>query len=110
MFNELNKYTKTVKDGIDTENMDYIGLKDCCGKTLTVDGFFFTDGNYGKQVVVVANGYLINMPKRAVEQFEEIATNKKMLDAVLDGNLVITEIKMKATKNGTTAIYTLQDK
>lgn len=108
MFNEMN-YKSTVREGIDTESMEFAPLKDFCGQTIKVDGFFFTNGNYGKQVVVVGNGYLINMPTRAVETFEAIEKDDKMLTAVLQGHLALKNIKMKDTKNGTTAIYTLAD-
>ncbi len=111
MFNELNtKGKNTVKEGIDTSDMDFRPLKDFVGKRIKVDGFFFTNGNYGKQVVVVGNGYLINMPARAVEQFEKIYENDEMLEAVLDGNLVIVDIEPLETRNGSTTAYTLDDR
>ena len=109
MFNELNKYVATVREGIDTSEMEFKPLKDFCGKRIKVDGFFFTEGKFGKQVVVVGNGFLINMPGRAVEAFEEIYSDAEMLKAVLEGHLCIKEIKMFDTKNGTTAAYKLCD-
>lgn len=111
MFNELNTNGKaTVKDGIDTSDMEFRPLKDFVGKRIKVDGFFFTNGNYGKQVVVVGNGYLINMPARAVEQFEKIYDSEKMLQAVLDGKLVIVDVAPLETRNGSTTAYTLEDR
>ena len=109
MFEKLNK-RNTVKEGINTQEMEFKPLKDFCGAKLRVDGFFFTEGRYGTQVVIVANGYLINMPKRAVEQFETIANDGKMVDAVLDGHLEIKNIKMLDTKNGQTVGYDLADR
>lgn len=109
MFEELNRRA-TVKDGIDTQDMEFKPLKDFCGAKIKVDGFFFTEGRYGTQVVVVGNGYLINMPKRAAEQFEKIAENPKMLDAVLAGKLEIKNIKMLDTKNGQTVAYDFADR
>ena len=109
MFNELNKYMATVRKGIDTSEMEFKPLKEFCGKTIKVDGFFFTKGNYGTQVVVVGNGFLINMPSRAVEAFTEIYSDYEMLEAVLEGHLCIRNIKMVETKNGTTAAYKLDD-
>ena len=57
-FESLNKSGKrTIKEGIDTEKMSFVPLKDYIGKELKLDGFFFTDkGKYGKQVVVIADG------------------------------------------------------
>lgn len=105
-FNNLNKRS-TVMDGIDTQEMEFKPLKDFCGQRIKCQGFFFTDGKYGKQVVVVGNGYLINMPARAVEQFEVIAGDADALDAVLKGKLVLEGIKMIDTRNGKTTAYTL---
>ena len=109
MFRELNKYVDTVREGIDTSDMEFRPLKDFCGKRIKVDGFFFTEGKFGKQVVVVGNGFLINMPGRAVETFEDIQNNEDMLKGVLEGHLCIRDIKMVETKNGTTAAYKLDD-
>lgn len=105
-FNSLNKRS-TVMNGVDTQNMEFKPLKDFCGQVIKCQGFFFTDGKYGKQVVVVGNGYLINMPARAVEQFEVIAGNADALDAVLRGDLIMEGIKMIDTRNGKTTAYTL---
>ena len=109
MFAELNQYHKTIKEGINTNEMEFKPLKDFCGKKIKVDGYFFTEGKYGKQVVVVGNGWLINMPKRAVEQFEDIDCEQEMIDAILEGHLCIRDVHMVDTKNGTTAVYKLDD-
>lgn len=109
MFNELNNNNRTIKEGIDTRKMNFRPLKDFVGQRINVDGFIFTEGKYGKQVVVVGNGCLINMPARAVEVFETIAHDNVMLKAVLDGKLALTEIEPIETKNGTTTTYTLTD-
>lgn len=105
-FGSLNKRS-TVREGIDTQKMEFIPLKDFCGQTIKCDGFFFTDGKFGRQVVVVGNGYLVNMPARAVEQFEIIAHNEEALTAVLTGKLVLKDIKLVDTRNGQTTAYTL---
>lgn len=113
MFDKLNKSAnkQTVREGIDTDNMEFTGLKTFIGKTVKVDGFFFTSkGNYGKQVVVVGNGYKINMPKRAVESFEAIANDPDMLKAVLDGKLELINIAPVTAKNGNdTVAYEFHD-
>ena len=109
MFEKLNR-RNTVAEGIDTQEMSFRPLKDFCGTKIGVNGFFFTEGRYGTQVVVVGNGYLINMPKRATEQFEKIADDDKMLEAVLAGKLEIKNIKMLDTKNGQTVAYDLGDR
>ena len=48
MFNEMNGNKKTVREGIDTRAMDFAPLKDFCGREFVVDGYFFTNGRYGK--------------------------------------------------------------
>lgn len=109
MFGELNNVKNTVREGIDTTEMEFKKLSEFCGQTIKVDGFFFTSGDYGKQVVLVGNGFLINMPGRAVEVFEKIFADDEMLDAVLNGHLAIKNIKTKQAKKGNTVIYDLAD-
>ena len=69
------------------------------------------DNNMGDDVfvTVIANGYKINMPKRAVEQFKTIRDDKDMLNAVLTGHLKLTDIKTMPTKSGITVSYKLTD-
>ena len=93
MFNEMNNYKQTVKEGIKLENLPYKPLKDFVGYTLFVDGFFFTNGKYGRQVVIVA-----------------IMADDEKLQAVLGGKLCIVDIKIVETKNGTTTSFKLKDR
>ena len=82
MFNELNtQHVATVKEGIDTDSMEFKPLADFEGQTVKVDGFFFTRSKKYNvdQVVVVGNGYKINMPARAVDVFKSIRDNENML-------------------------------
>lgn len=111
MFNELNKqYTNTVREGVDTDSMSFAPLKDFVGKTVKVDGFFFTKGQYGEQVVVVGNGFKINMPKRATDTFKAIRANDFMMKAVLDGKLELINITPVKSKNGADTVgYELHD-
>lgn len=110
MFNELNNGRRTVKEGIDTKKYDFVPLRDFIGKVIKVDGFFFTNSKYGKQVVVVGNGCNINMPKRATETFETIQNNDAMIKAVLEGHLEIIDIQNFSTDKGNdTVTYTLHD-
>jgi hypothetical protein len=114
-FSRFNTARSTVCGDIDTRKLDFYPLKDHCGYRLLCDGFFFTEGKYGRQVVAVCEainkeGYNeglrnINMPSRAVEQFEYIKKDPKALEAVLRGELVIHDIRMIETKNGSTAAF-----
>lgn len=105
MFEKLNKYVSTIREGVDLQSMEFCKLEMMAGQTVYVDGFFFMNGDYGKQVVVVGNGYKINMPARAVEQFETIAGDEQMRQAVLNGQLKIVDIRKLAKTTG----YTLAD-
>lgn len=113
MFNELNhQHVATVKEGIDTDEMEFKPLADFEGQTVKVDGFFFTRSKKYNvdQVVVVGNGYKINMPGRAVDTFKAIRDNKAMLKAVFDGKLELINIKPIKAKNGNdTCAYDLHD-
>ena len=109
MFNEMNGNKKTVREGIDTRSMDFVPLKDFCGHEFVVDGYFFTNGRYGKQVVVVGAGTLINFPNRATKVFESIDSDPNKVKAVLNGHLKIKDIKIGQTRNGSTVFYTLAD-
>ena len=110
MFKGLNKGNSYVREGIDTRSQEFAPLKNFIGQTIRVDGFFFTNGDYGKQVVVVGEGFNINMPARALDQFEAIAANSDMVQAVLAGKLIINEIKAGKSKSGKdTTFYNLDD-
>lgn len=109
MFNEMNGNKKTVREGIDTRSMDFAPLKDFCGREFVVDGYFFTNGHYGRQVVVVGAGTLINFPKRATKVFEAIDNDPQKVEAVLKGHLKIKDIEIGQTKNGSAVFYTLAD-
>ena len=104
-FTSLNKGKKTIRDGINLDDMSFKPLNNFIGQTLKVDGFFFTEGKYGKQVVVIASGTKINIPKRYVEDFEKIRDNQEALDAVLAGNMSITDIKPFDSDNGKTVVF-----
>ena len=108
MFKELNSKS-TIQEGLDINSLPFVKLKDCEGETLKVKGFFFTNGDYGKQVVVVTDSKKVNMPQRAVALFENIKNDQEMLDAVVEGHLMITGISPKKTKRGSTTDFTLED-
>ena len=108
MFKELNS-KRTIKEGIDLSTLSFVKLNEFEGKEINVDGFFFTDGGFGRQVVVVGNGSKINMPSRAVSIFEDIKANDEMVKAVLDGKCKITNIRVAKAKKGTTTLFELED-
>lgn len=105
LFESLNLTSKTLREGVDLSKMEFKPLKDYIGKDILVDGFFFTEGKYGKQVVIVGNGAKINVPSRYVEKFETIENDPEMLRGVLDGRLMLTDVKSVATNNGNTTSF-----
>ena len=106
MFEQLNKdKIRTVKEGIDTSKMEFVPLKNFVGKTVKVDGFFFTKSKFGEQVVVVGEGVLINIPKRYTEEFKAIRDKADLLAAVLNGGLTLGDIKEIDSKNGKTVAF-----
>lgn len=105
LFDKLNTHARTIKEDIDLATMEFRPLKDFVGHQVQVDGFFFTNGKYGKQVVVVGNGFKINIPAREVEKFEQIQQDPDMLKGLLEGHLKLTDIKESKTRNGTSVIF-----
>lgn len=108
LFEQFNKVS-TVKEGIDLGSMEFKKLKDFVGQNIYVDGFFFTHSKFGEQVVVVGNGYKINMPNKAVEDFKKMAGSKELLNAILTGHLMITSIYLKPMQRGEAVMYTYKD-
>lgn len=106
-FESLNKGNKsTIKEGINTQEMTFVSLKEYVGKEIKPDGFFFTDkGRYGRQVVLVADGKKINIPKRYVETFEGIRDNADALDAFLNGHVLLTNIRNIDCNDGKTVCF-----
>lgn len=94
----------------DISDWPFQPLKDYIGGVIVVDGYFFTTGKYGKQVVVVGNGAKINMPSYAVKKFKKIDANEEAIDRILAGELVIKDIEELETKNGTTTGFNLADR
>ncbi len=108
LFDKFNG-KQTIKEGINLDELEFQPLKDFVGGEIQVDGYFFTTGKYGKQVVVVGNGAKINMPKYAVSRFEMIDADDEAREALLAGKCKIVDIDELETKNGTTTGFRLTD-
>lgn len=105
-FATMNKTSKrTVRDGISTEGMSFEALSKFVGKDLKVDGFFFTSSKYGEQAVVVAEGVCINLPKRYVDDFKAIRDNDEALAAMMEGHLILKNVRTIDSKNGRTTAF-----
>ena len=106
LFEKFNRGKNgLIKDGVDLTKMQFKKLKEFVGEELDVEGYFFFFGDYGKQVCVVANGYKVNLPIRCVEIFEEINNDEESKQAILNGQMIITNIEEKKTKKGNTTTF-----
>lgn len=105
-FEDLNTSSKkTIRDGINLDDMNFISWKEYIGKDLKVDGFFFTKGKYGEQVVIVADGKKVNIPKRFTEDFKKIRDNDEALAQVIAGKLMLVNIRAIDSQNGRTGTF-----
>lgn len=107
MFREKFEHKVTVNPLINTQEMEFTALEDYVGKKIRVYGFFFNESKFGKQVVVVSTKALINMPKRCVADFESLTEEE--IKAVMDGGMVLTNIKPFTSKQGKTIVFDYDD-
>lgn len=107
MFSELNK--KRTMPNVNTDGMEFRNLIEFAGKVVKVDGFFFTNGKFGKQTVVLSNDVLINMPSWATNKFEQIESDDSMLNELLNGKCALTNIALKPTPKGEATIFDFTD-
>lgn len=83
------------KANVNTEGMEFVNLIDYDGtKKLDIDGFFFKTGNFGKECVIIADGKLINVPSRAVEEFQQILDDPELSQALIDGKVYLENISI----------------
>lgn len=108
-FDKFNG-TGTVRKEIgDIKDWPFMPLKDYEGTAIPVDGFFFTEGKYGPQVVLVGNGAKINMPAYALKIFKKIAADDEAVERMLAGEMAVTDIAPMKTKNGETVGFRICD-
>ena len=107
MFGELNKKS-TVKEGIDTSNMEFKKLREFIGSNVNPVGFFITEGKFGEQAVVVTEDCLINMPSYATETFKNLSSEQ--IEAIKDGKMIITDIAVKEIHGKECTVFRYADK
>ena len=107
MFGELNKKS-TVKEGIDTSNMEFKKLREFIGSTVNPVGFFITEGKFGEQAVVVTEDCLINMQSYSTETFKNLSAEQ--IDAIKDGKMIITDIAVKEIHGKECTVFRYADK
>lgn len=106
-FKDKFKHTTTVNELCNTENMEFKKLSDFIGKRVRLWGFFYTESKFGKQVVAVTNNCLVNLPKRAVEDFESLTDDE--IEEVKNGGMILTNIREFNSKSGQTVVYEYDD-
>lgn len=102
MFNEKNFEKRTVNKAINTRELPFVKLKELVGTSQRIYGYFFTNGDYGKQLVCVTKDKLINMPNRYLSTFEEWSDEERV--SIIEGGLVLADIREYLTKTGKTCI------
>ena len=107
MFGELNKKS-TVKEGIDTSKMEFKKLREFIGAYVNPVGFFFSEGKFGEQVVIVTEDCLINMPSYATETFKNLTDEQ--IEAIKDGKMMITDIAVKEMHGREGTVFRYADK
>ena len=107
MFGELNKKS-TVREGIDTSNMEFKKLREFIGSNVNPVGFFITEGKFGEQAVVVTEECLINMPSYATETFKNLSAEQ--IEAIKDGKMIITDIAVKEIHGRESTVFRYADK
>lgn len=115
MFAEKNMINGVMPAEINAKELEFEPLKAMINKNLVVNGFFFSTGRFGEQVVIIATDedgviHKLNMPKRACDTFKGIVEKDEEKKAVLDGHCGINNIRMIDTKNGTTVAYDFIDR
>lgn len=108
MFSKFNK-KRTINEKIDTTNFEYRPLKDFAGEEVVIYGYFFTDGQYGRQVVLVAEDCFINMPLRTAQEIHEMLLFDGVSEAIIEGKMKLCNIEVMKAKKGTTTIYEYGD-
>jgi len=106
-FSKLNKANGVRPENFNTDGFDYTHIREYAGRDLPVKGFFFTNSRKGRQVVIITDDCLVNMPGRAVEEFEALESDPEAVKAVLNGELVLTDIvyPVKTKSGNDTTIY-----
>lgn len=111
-FESMNHNKKTMKDGLNLDQMgDFVSWKNYIGQDISVEGFFFTKGKYGDQVVIVGHSTQnpenkkINIPKRFTEDFKQIRDNDEALAQLIAGKLVLVNVREFDSENGKTGTF-----
>lgn len=77
-----------------TEGLEFKKLSEAGDTTkLSVKGFFFTVGKFGKVPVLISNNALYNLPNYMNEQIEKIIADNDAVELINKGNETCTVVK-----------------
>lgn len=91
MFDKYNTFQR-VDWGIDTKGMKFNKLGNVFNHgvtTVNCNGFFFTTGEYGTQVVAIGDTELYNLPKAKVEVVKEMIKDADTVNAIKNKKLAL---------------------
>lgn len=109
--NYNHKSTAVLPKEVDLTTLEFKKLKEFVGEELVLEGFFFSNGNWGRQVSIYTHtpkypkGVKINMPKRYTDIFEDMASKQPIVEEILNKQAKLTNIEVKKSKNGETVIF-----
>ena len=100
----VNVPNDTVPKSIDITKLTYKPFGEYLGKEILVRGFFFTNSEPEEYVVAVTDDALVKLPRRAVEPFKIIEKDRVLLEGVLTGHLLLTDIKPVVLQSGSITV------
>lgn len=96
-----SRFNKGSIFNIDTKDLPFKSVKDMYGKgQFPMRGFYFSKkGNYGEQVVLISDKFLLNCPKHMCSTFHDIAVDGEAIDDIKAGKVAV-EISEPYTSHG----------
>lgn len=98
----------TLPNDIKLEDLTYTKARDLVGdkfEPMTLAGFFFKKGKYGKEVTLVVNrnGELlgVNIPNWYIKTFEDLTDDE--VKEILDGKQALESVEAFETQGGNTS-------
>ena len=83
----LAKFNKGSKFTVDTTGFEFKKLSEVGeGEEVQVRGFFFTEGNYGRQPILISDGVLYNLPGYMEQQICDIIADDEAVASINAGN------------------------
>lgn len=91
LFDRFNAFQR-IEWNVDTKGMKFNKLGNLYnhGQTqVNCNGFFFTNGEYGQQVVAIGDTELYNLPKSKVDVVKEMIKEEGIVNAIKNKKLAL---------------------